>query len=251
MNRYRKRLFVELMGLSVVLIAGMAALVYYLVRTGLLMVHWVGVGIIVLLLGFFCFAMAGLGGLLLALSTGRISVFLQRPMEAVIFWLLPAALRIGHWLGIERDQIRGSFIAVHNQVTLLRQQEIEPERILILAPVCLQRSECNRKVTTDIDQCARCGGCAVGDLLELRDEFGVHAAIATGGTMARKLIKDLRPQAVVAIACERDLTSGLQDTRELTVLAIPNLRPHGPCFNTQVDLQEVQKALVALLSPVR
>ncbi len=68
--------------------------------------------------------------------------------------------------------------------------------------------------------------------------------MATGGTSARKIIKDKRPGAVLAIACERDLTSGIQDMAGiLPVLGVVNQRPEGPCHNTRVDLQKVEDAL--------
>ncbi|AKL95536.1 hypothetical protein CACET_c20890 [Clostridium aceticum] len=61
--------------------------------------------------------------------------------------------------------------------------------------------------------------------------------------MARKTIVDLRPKAVIAIACERDLFSGLMDVKKIPILAIINKRPQGPCINTQVDIKEVEEAI--------
>ncbi|MGI6559076.1 MAG: DUF116 domain-containing protein [Limnochordia bacterium] len=46
--------------------------------------------------------------------------------------------------------------------------------------------------------------------------------MSTGGTRARQLVKELKPKGVVAIACERDLASGIQDTRPLKVLGVTN-----------------------------
>jgi len=56
-------------------------------------------------------------------------------------------------------------------------------------------------------------------------------------------LKTLRPQAVLAIACERDLTSGIQDVFPLPVIGILNQRPFGPCCNTRVDIDRVEKLL--------
>lgn len=72
--------------------------------------------------------------------------------------------------------------------------------------------------------------------------------MATGGTLARHFVKQYRPRAVVAIACERDLTSGIQDTQPLPVLGVLNLRPHGPCLNTQVNLNQVEQAVQFFLT---
>ena len=67
--------------------------------------------------------------------------------------------------------------------------------------------------------------------------------VVTGGTLARKAIKEQHPGAVIAIACERDLSLGIQDISAIPVLGILNRRPHGPCMNTDVDMNRVQTAL--------
>jgi hypothetical protein len=51
------------------------------------------------------------------------------------------------------------------------------------------------------------------------------------------------------VACERDLTSGIQDTHPLPVYGILNERPEGPCRNTLVDLTTLEKALRFFIQP--
>lgn len=65
--------------------------------------------------------------------------------------------------------------------------------------------------------------------------------------MARKIIHDLHPSAVIAVACERDLTSGLLETFPLPVFGIVNDRPNGYCQNTQVNLERLEAALARFL----
>ena len=67
--------------------------------------------------------------------------------------------------------------------------------------------------------------------------------MATGGTLARQIVKKNRPQAVLAIACERDLMSGIQDVYPLPAVGVLNIRPNGPCYNTRVDIKEFKKVL--------
>ena len=77
--------------------------------------------------------------------------------------------------------------------------------------------------------------------------------VLTGGTVARRKLKELRPDAVIAVACERDLTSGVQDAYPLPVMAVVNKRPNGYCFDTGVDIGEVKQAIRDFLgdSPVQ
>ena len=61
------------------------------------------------------------------------------------------------------------------------------------------------------------------------------------------MVKELRPRAIIAVACERDLTSGIQDVFPLPVIGVLNERPYGPCFNTRVDIRKVEAAILDFL----
>jgi hypothetical protein len=54
-----------------------------------------------------------------------------------------------------------------------------------------------------------------------------------------------RPEAIVAVACELDLTTGILDSYPLPVIGVLNERPHGPCINTKVDIQKVKDAIAS------
>ena len=84
-------------------------------------------------------------------------------------------------------------------------------------------------------------------MVALSHKYGIHLAVATGGTLARQVVKAIRPKAIVAVACERDLTSGIQDVFPLPVLGVLNERPNGPCFNTRVDIAKVEEAIKIFL----
>lgn len=71
--------------------------------------------------------------------------------------------------------------------------------------------------------------------------------IATGGTIARRQVKEIKPKVVLAVACERDLASGIADIEQIQVYGITNQRPFGPCYNTTVDPQEIERAIQAIL----
>ncbi len=243
----KKRVFVGLISLSLLILAVLVGTGWYLVQRGSRVAWWLLLMVLSAAIGFLIYGGVGILGLLVSLITGRTLPVLSRAQDTVAFALLPVALRVGALLGVDKDRIRASFIEVNNQLFRQKEKRVHPQELLILAPICLQNAACPRKVTNDIRQCRRCGRCSVGGLLELADKYGVNLAVATGGTKARQLIRDLRPQVVIAIACERDLVSGLQDARQITVGAIANQRPQGPCLNTQVDLGRVEEALQASL----
>ncbi|MDL2316790.1 DUF116 domain-containing protein [Desulfovibrio sp. OttesenSCG-928-A18] len=181
--------------------------------------------------------------LVLQIITGRAFWGSRRVRGIAIKFFLPIMELLARPFGFSKGEVRRSFIKVNNELTLSQHGPVPPERVLILLPHCLQRTDCPIRLTTRIDACERCGRCPMAGLLSLRDKYGARLAVATGGTIARKIVVETRPHLIIAIACERDLASGIQDTHPLPVFGILNSRPQGPCCDTQVALALVDDAL--------
>ncbi|MGD2175372.1 MAG: DUF116 domain-containing protein [Candidatus Brocadiaceae bacterium] len=138
-------------------------------------------------------------------------------------------------------------VKMMNALTRLRRSRCRPEELLILVPSCLQRSDCRQKITNDINECRRCGRCKVKDIIELGERYGVRCAVATGGRLALEMAMETDVKAVVAIACEKELQQGMFSMFPKPGLGIINIRPHGPCKDTDVDLEEVEEAIQWIL----
>jgi hypothetical protein len=126
---------------------------------------------------------------------------------------------------------------------LVKTERPKVKKILLLLPHCLQMDECDVRLTFNVYNCKRCGRCEMKDMIQIAEDNQVALSVATGGSLARRKVSEVRPEAVVAVACENDLSSGIADVYPLPVLGIPNERPFGPCFNTSVDLEKVKEAI--------
>jgi hypothetical protein len=184
------------------------------------------------------------GGLLLVLTIlkGKDLLFSHR-LRGVVRGLFPFMILMGKLIGISRERVQQSFVEVNNQLVRSNGHRTKPNRLLILLPHCIQDFDCQIKITGNIKNCKGCGKCEIRDLVELSDQYQVKIAVATGGTLARRIIVENRPEAIVAVACELDLTSGILDSYPIPVLGILNERPNGPCINTKVDIQKVKDAI--------
>lgn len=185
----------------------------------------------------------GVIGIILAILGTPTPAFFQGLAWSAINLLFPVAIALGKLFDIEKERVERSFIEVSNHLVKRKGIHVKPEQLLVLSPHCIQLDTCPHKITKDVGNCQHCGACPVGALVELTKEKGVHLAIVTGGTLARQVVKRLRPKAVLAIACERDLTSGIQDTFPLPVVGVLNERPQGPCCNTLVSIAKVSDAI--------
>lgn len=185
-----------------------------------------------------------LGMMAFVVGIGRDVPFSRKLRGVALKVLLPVLIAVGKLAGLKREQVQHAFVTVNNELVLAQCRNGSPPRsILLLMPHCLQDKDCQVKVTYRVENCKRCGKCRISDLIGLSQKYGVSLAVATGGTIARRIVIERRPDLIIAVACERDLTSGIQDTSPLPVYGIFNQRPFGPCLNTQVAIDQVESVL--------
>jgi uncharacterized protein len=229
---------------SLLVLAGMETALFYLVEPRLsaaspLLLKIAGACLLLFFLvpfsGLTLITVTALSGIDLLYPHGRASVTVKI--------LFPIAATLARVLGISRNRLRTSFVKVNNALTVAQRKRIKGDRILVLLPHCLQIDVCNRKLTNDVNNCVRCGRCAVGRLVDLGEKHGLRLEVVNGGTLARRRVADFRPSGIVAVACERDLTFGIQDAYPVPVYGVINDRPNGPCVNTCVDMGFVEEAV--------
>jgi hypothetical protein len=136
-----------------------------------------------------------------------------------------------------------SFIRLSNEFVLNEIKGCNKNKILILLPHCIQLNSCVFRITSDIKNCRKCSKCVVSTFVGLSEKFGFDVYVSTGGTMARMAVQERHPDLILAVACERDLLSGIRDTLALPVIGILNELPNGPCYNTTVDPIAVEDVL--------
>jgi len=240
----QKRVFIGLLVLSLAFLIFAVVFAWWLVSRQAFYLNKIVLTIIIAgAIIFFMLLLVGLLGLIWSLWRSKEIVSLQNAMQTATNVLFPLAVQIGKWVGLKEEKIKNSYIQVSNQLVKTKTKFKAYKKIMILAPHCIQWIYCPHKITINVYNCKRCGQCSISDLITLVENTGTHLEVVTGGTIARKVIKEYRPQAVVAIACERDLTSGIQDVEGFPVIGVVNERPEGPCANTKVDLDKVKEAI--------
>lgn len=130
----------------------------------------------------------------------------------------------------QRDRVENAAVKVYNRLALRRAHQVATGELLLLIPRCLSRS------TLDA-------------VLGLAGSYGVPVFVATRGQLARRVIRERRPRAVVAVACERDMVSGLHDVADkVPVLGLTMTLPAGPCKDAVLDLPTLETYLKAFVS---
>lgn len=240
-----KRLFIGLAAGSALLVCALLLLFWLVPTLGFAGIHpllpYISGALVGLAMAGVLWVAVGLG---LYASTGRRPRWgAQRLWLVTARLLLPLMEVVGRFGGISVEAVRRSFIKVNNELVYGSGLKCDPSSMLILLPHCIQASRCERRLNFRVDNCTRCGACPLKDLLTLRDRWGVRLAMAVGGTIARRIVVDVRPKLILAVACERDLASGIQDTCPLPVFGVINERPAGPCVDTLVSVDKLEAAI--------
>jgi uncharacterized protein len=239
----KKRLFISLLGAC---ICFFSLLIYYTWQLAFSGAYFykVSFGFIILIFGLLLL-LAGIGvaGLVWSILRGKDYAVFQGPMMWTLNLLYPLIMRAAKMFKITQDKIQASFIEVNNKLVEAKRTRVVPDKMLILLPHCLQSSDCTHKITGVLANCRGCGKCTIGDLKKLAEKYGVHMEVVPGGTLARRAVQRYKPAAVLAVACERDLSSGIMDSSPMPVYGILNERPNGPCFNTRVDVGKMEEAI--------
>ncbi len=167
----------------------------------------------------------------------RLSLLLLKIIYMLLYFVYIVSSRFE-----KNKKISKFFLKFNNYIVKKRVKE-RVGKVCVLLPHCIQNYDCVYKITSVTDNCRSCGGCGVGDILKLKKTQGVDIKVVTGGTLARKHLKETRPYFVVAVACERDLISGIYDAFPLPVYGLFNKRPNGPCINTEMEVEEIEHIL--------
>ena len=136
--------------------------------------------------------------------------------------VMNAVSRVARVFG-RRDWVEHAAIDVYNTLAERRGRRVKRGELLVLIPRCLS------KETLD-------------GVLAIAGRYEVPVFVATRGQLARRVIRERRPRAVVAVACERDMMTGLRDVAgKLPVLGLTMQLPNGPCRDAVIDLDVMDR----------
>jgi uncharacterized protein len=244
-----KRTFIFLLLITCIALIVTAVLLWWIPYVGFSRIHPRLPLIMAVIFGaVVLYLIGGALTLILTVIRGKNLFFNRRIRGVVIRFLFPLLVFVGKMIGINEDKIRRSFIAINNQLVLAENNKVKPEKLLILLPHCLQNHDCVVRVTGNVENCKGCGKCKIKYLVEFSQKYHVPISVATGGTLARRIVVEKRPDIIIGVACERDLTSGIQDSYPIPVFGILNRRPFGPCFDTDIDLELVEKGIATFIN---
>ena len=147
------------------------------------------------------------------------------PFLKLMLWTSYVAARYGVRVWVEH-----AGIDIYNTLAARRGRKVGRGELLVLIPRCLS------KATLD-------------GVLEVAGRYEVPVFVATRGQLARRVIRERRPRAVVAVACERDMVTGLHDVAgKIPVLGLTMQLPAGPCKDAVIDMVKFESWVRAFVA---
>ena len=114
-------------------------------------------------------------------------------------------------------------------------------RRLVFLPQCIRCTEkCRAHEKGAEHVCAECGACKAGDIVRRGGELGyLGVRILKGGSAVARVVDELRPGAVLGVACHFEGALGILECERLgiPVQCVPLLR--DGCADTDVELAKV------------
>ena len=162
------------------------------------------------------------GVLFLSYGTGRALLPERLAERGPFLRLMRLTSRVAGRFG-RRDWVENASVKVYNALALLRRRKVGKGELLLLIPRCLSKD-------------------TLDGVLGIAGKYGVPVFVATRGQLARRVIRERRPRAVVAVACERDMVSGLHDVAgKIPVLGLTMTLPSGPCKDALLDMEQLER----------
>jgi len=224
-------LFLAWGGGTLALALGAAALLLFLLAPRLALIHpvlpaalWLGLGGITI--ATVCWFALVVGSIV----SGRPLLPERLAERGPLLWLMALTSRVSARFG-RRDWVENAAVKSYDFFASRRDRKVGAGELLLLIPRCLSRA-------------------ALDGVLGIAGKYDVPVFVATRGQLARRVIRERRPRAVVAVACERDMVTGLRDVAgKVPVLGLTMTLPAGPCKDAGLDLGKLEEWVQTYLAP--
>ena len=154
-------------------------------------------------------------------------------------------------LGCERKLLeeKALFIWFNNRLVERHFSEQKPRSGLVLLPFCLQHTSCPHRIVWDLENCERCGRCAIGPTLELAARAGRPVKVAVRGVFGPEFVRQIKPDLTIAVACEDELFKGIVRAAGFRCYGIIGKQPEGYCRDTTVSTDALADAIDLFFPP--
>ncbi len=151
-------------------------------------------------------------------------------------------------IGLNPRYFNSIVVDVKNSINVDNFKKVPPKDRVIVLPQCLRSIKCPGKLSSvNGIECIRCGLCYIQEFKEKTEPLGYKVFIVPGGTFVKRILKGIKPKAVLGVACFYDLFEGIRICEKAKIPVQGVLLKTTGCVETIVDWDEVwEKVLLGV-----
>ena len=147
-------------------------------------------------------------------------------------------------VGVEENELFQLYVEAKNRSLIERFASTPYNQRIVLLPQCLRAKDCPAEIGNYGYECQQCGKCSVAKIVKLTKNLGYKGAfIMPGGSLAKKIMLELKPKASLGVACYKELVMGSYLCEKVGVIGQGVELIKDGCINTVVNMKGLTDAL--------
>ena len=147
-------------------------------------------------------------------------------------------------VGVEEQELFQLYVEAKNRSLIESFAATSYNDRVVLLPQCLRAKDCPAEIGKYGYECQQCGRCSVAKIMQLTKDLGYKGTfIMPGGSLAKKVLLELKPKASLGVACYKELVMGSYLCEKVGVIGQGVELLKDGCINTIVNMKALKEAL--------
>ena len=139
-------------------------------------------------------------------------------------------------VGVEEKELFQLYVETKNRSMIKKFASTPYNQRVLLLPQCLRAKGCPAEVGSFGYECQGCGKCSVKKIKQMTKKLGYMGTfILPGGSLAQKILLELKPKASLGVACFKELVLGSFLCEKIGIIGQGVALIKDGCINTIVD----------------
>lgn len=163
--------------------------------------------------------------------------------STVAAFLNSPAKRLANFAGIDDARIDEIYVDLVNRMEASRFNRVPIRSVMVFLPHCLRHAKCPAPQDEEGYHCRECGKCKIAEVVKLSRKAGSKVFILPGASMLPRLLSKHKPEAVVGVACFRELSMAVNLVTKLKIPLQAIFLSRDGCKDTDFDVYELKPLL--------
>jgi hypothetical protein len=147
-------------------------------------------------------------------------------------------------VGVEEKELFQLYIETKNRSLIQSFASTSYNERVLMLPQCLRAKDCPAEIGKYGYECQQCGRCSIAKIMQLTKDLGYKGTfILPGGSLAKKILLELKPKASLGVACSKELVLGSYLCEKLGIVGQGVILLRDGCINTIVDMKTLKETL--------